>query len=114
MLQIRETYVNATEGYQYGESDWYDAFTSDRGELFRSLQKEYGAATRMYVDLPEPDAAHPPVPTVPIGDRRKHRTEACGWVFSRRELYEDARGRSDADHYTREVWVQVREVPDGG
>lgn len=114
MLQIRETYVNATKGYQYGETDWYTTREQDRGELFRSLQKEYGAAQRMYVDLPEADAAALPVPTVPISDKRQSRTEACGWVFSHRQRYEDAGPRSnrDADFYTRETWVQVREVPD--
>jgi hypothetical protein len=114
MLQIRETFVNTTKGYQFSETEWYEPFTQDRGELLRSLQKEYGQAVRMYVDLPVLDAEHAPVPTVPIGDRRQSRTEAAGWVFSRRELYEDARGKSDADYYTREVWVQVRDVPGEG
>ena len=110
MLQIRETYVNATKGYQFGEEDWYEPFTQDRGKLFASLQKEYGKAARMYADIPRPDAVHLPFPAVPISERRLFIAEAQGWVFSRRELYEGARGKSDADYYTREVWVQVRDT----
>jgi hypothetical protein len=105
MLQIRETFVNATKGYRFRETEWYEPFTQDRGELYRSLQKEYGAAKRMYVDRPEPwDLSA-------VGQPRS-RTEACGWVFSSRELYEDASDKRPEDYYTREVWVDVRDVPE--
>jgi hypothetical protein len=104
---MRETYVNATENYQFGETEWYEPFTDDRGKLFRSLQKEYGAGRKMFVDRPLPDAAHSPAPAVPISERRRASEEQCGWIFSHQDKYEDT-----GAYYTREVWVELREVPD--
>lgn len=96
-LETRETYVNETKGCQFGESDWQEAYTDDRGRLFRSLQKEYGRCTsRMYRDV----EGAPPV--------------TIGWVFSKRMEYEDARPSwsDDRRFYIREVWVEVRERPE--
>jgi hypothetical protein len=96
-LQIRESYVNATRNVQFGETDFQTAYTDDRGRLFRSLQKEYGRCiSRMYRDTKD---------GAPI---------VVGWVFSKRMEYEDARRdwSKDCRFYIREVWVEVREVPD--
>jgi len=91
MIQIQEIYVNGSEGYIFGESDWYEPYTDDRGRLFRDLQREYGrCVSKMYVD--EIDGQ----PSV------------IGWVFSKRMAYEDNPHRS----YIREVWVHCRTVSD--
>lgn len=42
---IHETYINATKGYQFGDSGWYEPYTDSAGKLFRSLQREYGRCT---------------------------------------------------------------------
>lgn len=94
-LMIRESYVNATRGYRFGDTDWNEAYTDDRGQLFRDLRKEYGRASKMYRDGADGKAIH------------------VGWVFTKRMKYEDARGNDrERDYYTREVWVEVREVKD--
>ena len=96
-LFIRETFINETKGYQFGNTDWYEPYADNRGELFRDLQKEYGACiSAMYRDTP--------------GKAPK----TVGWVFSRRERYENARRDEPKDKatYIREVWVEVREVLD--
>lgn len=91
-LMIRETYINQSEGWQIGDSGWYEPFTDNRGDLYRFCRKEWGACiSRCYIDTAKG--------TIPVG-----------WVFSRRERYEDA--RSKADTYIREVWVEVQEVLD--
>ena len=92
MLMVRETFINESKGYQFGESDWYEPWTDDRGKLFRDYRKEFGACkSRVYIDTAKG-------------------TKPVGWVFSRRERYDDA--RSKADTYIREVWVEVKEVLD--
>lgn len=89
-MRIKETYVNRTEGHIFGDSGWYKPWTDDRGELFRSLQKEFGRCeSRVYIDTPT--GAKP-----------------SGWVFARKDAYE---GNPCKGHpsYIREVWVEVTE-----
>lgn len=88
---VRETYCNETEGYRFGDSEWYEAYTDDKGRLFKDMQKEYGRCSgKMYV---EPDG------------------KQVGWVFVKSMQYEDARSKDEV--YIREVWVEVREVVNG-
>lgn len=110
-MEIRETYVNATDNCQFGDSGWYEPYQATRSELFRSMQHEYGGCkSRMYIDR---RVGKPFVAFGHIVSRWE--VVPTGWVFGRRERYEDARpdretGRYRAsDYYTREVWVQVRE-----
>jgi hypothetical protein len=77
--------------YNLGSSDWYEPYTSDRGRLFRDAQKEHGRCTsKVYVDGPDGRA-------VPIG-----------WVFEKRQQYEDTGcyGRP-AEYFTLETWVEL-------
>lgn len=86
MLFIRETYINATEGYRYSDSDIYESFTDDIGILFRNLQKEFGACIgKMYIDTDKG-------------------SKAIGWVFQKRVHYDFSE-----ETYLREVWVEVHE-----
>ena len=88
-LWVQESYINQTEGYRFGDSDWYETFATDRGQLFRFMQKEYGrCVSRMYVDALE----GPPL--------------QVGWVFEKVMEYEDS-----PQKYVREVWVQVSTTP---
>lgn len=88
-MLIQETYINATEGHGIGESDEYEPFTNNPGELFRALRKEYGrCVSRVYVDAPEGG--------LPI---------VVGWVFVGRQKYED----DPKQTYLREVWVTCLE-----
>ena len=83
-LYVQETYLNATEGHVIGESDVYETFTDDPGELYRAMRREYGRCiSKVYVDSPN-------------GPR------AIGWVFQARDKYEDT-----GETYLREVWVTV-------
>jgi hypothetical protein len=90
-MLISETFINATKGYQFGNSEPYEPFTDDTGRLFRSLQREYGRCqSRVYIDT-------------------KNGTKAIGWVFSKVMTYEDARAdwSKDQREYVREVWVNL-------
>ena len=92
MLKIRETWVNASEGYNCGDSDWYEPFTEDRGELFRACQREHGRCiSNVYVDVPV--AFYPP------------KTKKVGWVFQKRAKYTDCENT-----YLQETWIELREV----
>jgi hypothetical protein len=113
-LMIQEIYVNSSEHRRFGESGWYEPYTDDLGELFRNFQREYGGClSRMFMDVPLPGST-PAAPGTTTPD--SYMVMWCGWVFSRREHYEDAQpipgtnGRKfrDTDYYTREVWVQFR------
>ena len=83
-MYIKETYVNETEGYQHGDTEWYETFTDDLGTLYRDLKSQFGNAQNMYRD--QKDA--PPI--------------KVGWVFTGRAEYEDT-----GEPYTRAVWVEV-------
>lgn len=101
-LYVRESFVNLTEGYRFGDEPWYKAYTEDRGKLFRSMQREYGrCVSRIYIDAPgrTVDGHYEPLP--------------LGWVFQKRMEYEDARRDWPADKrfYIREVWVEVSDQP---
>lgn len=89
-MYISETFVNETKGYRFGETGPFEAWTDDKGKLFRSLRQEYGRCTgRVYVDT-------------------DGKTKPVGWVFEKRMKYEDARGNDrEQDYYTRSVWVTL-------
>jgi len=83
---VHESYVNATEGYRFGDNTYevegtvFEDMTP--GEAYRWLVKEYGRCTgKVYRDT-ESAPLH------------------CGWVFIKRDKYEDT-----GEPYTREVWV---------
>jgi hypothetical protein len=89
-LRVSESFVNATEGYRFGDSEVYEPYTDNVAQLFRSMQKEYGRCeSAVYVDTPN-------------GAQR------IGWVFSKRMEYEDSgRYGRKRQFYTREVWVTL-------
>ena len=85
MLEIQELYVNLTRNLRTGETDWYEPYTNDRGELYRHLVREYGRCTsKIYREGP-----NGPV--------------TCGWVFLKRQKYDDC-----AETFLAETWVEVR------
>lgn len=85
-LKVRITYVNKTKGHHIGYEPYHEPYTEDRGELYRSLVREYGrCVSKMYHDTPD------------------GKTQEIGWVFESRDKYTD----SD-DTYIRETWVEVR------
>lgn len=88
-LFIKETFVNQTKGHQFDQTRWYETYHTDTGSLFKSLQREYGKATAMYVD-------------------KDGKQVKIGWVFEKRMRYEDSRDPKDT--YIREVWVEVSKV----
>lgn len=91
-LMTKETYVNATKGYIFGNTDRpIEQYAESVGELFRDLQQEFGRCVgKMYRDQPDGGAIQ------------------VGWVFEKRMTYEDSRRPySENDFYTREVWVEV-------
>lgn len=99
MLQIREEFVCEEENgksYRLGDADWYEPYTDNLGQLFKSLRREYGRCTsRVYVDTP--DGTPDPI----------------GWVFEKQVEYEDAdRARLTGRErlYNRQVWVTYRYV----
>jgi hypothetical protein len=82
-MLVQETFINETEGYQFGESEPYEPWTDDIGTLFREFQKEYGGcAGKVHIE------------------KSNGEIKDIGWVFSKKQQYTD----SD-DWYTREVWV---------
>ena len=88
-MWVKEDFVNATKNQRFSDSPWYETRYESPGDLYRSLQGEYGrCVSRIYRD---PDA------------------RPVGWVFQKRMEYEDARRDWPADRrfYIREVWVEV-------
>ena len=91
-MLIQEVFINKTEGYTIGNDGPYKSFTDNTGELFLSLQREYGrCVSRQYVD---PDA------------------KPIGWVFQKKMRYEDAKTNKPTDYYVLEVWVTLLDEPD--
>lgn len=92
-LYVTETYVNATEGYRFGETDEpVPTDTGEAGEVYRKCAAEYGRCTgKVYVDGHDGNGA-------PLH---------VGWVFQKRMRYEDAPHLT----YVREVWVTLHDGP---
>jgi len=84
-LFIQEIWLNKTLSYSCGESDVYETFTSNKGELFRHLQKEYGRCiSKLYIDS------------------RPDKEKVVGWVFEKRTNYTDVKKT-----YLLETWVSI-------
>jgi hypothetical protein len=72
--------------YMIGESDIYEPYTDNIGDLFLSLQREYGRCqSKVYIDTSEG-------------------VKAIGWVFQKRQKYQDCN-----DTYLSETWVTLHE-----
>jgi hypothetical protein len=93
---IKETYLNESKGYVFGDAEWYESYHDTIGSLFRGLQRDYGRCTgRMYVDRPSRFDG----PDSPI---------QVGWIFEKKMVYEDSRQPyKENDYYLRAVWVEV-------
>lgn len=83
MLYIQEEWVNASEGYNLGSSEVYQTRFDDIGNLFRSLQCEYGRC----------------ISKVFIGNENPI---AIGWVFEKRKKYDDCNKT-----FLLETWVTL-------
>lgn len=88
MLKIQETWINKTEGYRCGDSDWYEPHTNDLGVLFRDLKRQYGrCVSKVYVDNIDGTSY------------------SVGWVFEKRVKYDDCN-----ETYLQETWVCYKQV----
>lgn len=65
-IYVQETYVNLDTDTRYGESEIYESFSDNVGELFRAFRKENGRCVgKIYVDMPD------------------GKIRATGWVFQK-------------------------------
>jgi glucan-binding YG repeat protein len=88
---VRETFVNDTENYQYGNNE-YESDCETTGELFKHLRREHGRCTgKMYIDT------------------KQGETKQTGWVFEKREHYWGAQ-RGQEKGYIKQTWVSVYRV----
>lgn len=84
-LFINESYINKTQNYCYGESEFYETRYNNLSDLYKFLVKEFGRCTgKMFIDTKE------------------GKTRQTGWVFIKKVKYEDCN-----EHYLQEVWVEV-------
>lgn len=87
-LLCEEATANATEGYRIGDSGVYETWCETVGELYRASVKEHGRCTgKVYIDSTDG-------PSV-----------AIGWVFVKRDRYEDT-----GEPFLRETWVTVHDA----
>lgn len=83
-LWVQESWVNATAGHRIGDSDVYESFTDDKGELYRAFVREHGRCQgRVYID-------------------KDGKAQAIGWIFVKRRQYDDCN-----ESYLAETWVTV-------
>ena len=86
-MLIQEQWVDLTRNCGSGETEPYEAFTDDPGELYRSCLKGYGRCTgRVYVDL------------------KSGGSKAIGWVFLKRVKYDDCN-----ETFLLETWITLHE-----
>ena len=89
MLVINETWVDKTQNALCGSSGYYEPYTEDLGELFRSLQREYGrCVSRVYQD-----------------NCLDGTSWVNGWVFEKKHKYNDCN-----EYYLAETWVTYKHV----
>jgi hypothetical protein len=78
-LQIREAYMNTTDGVIIGQTGWFDAVAPTREKLLEELRQEYGDNVQpLLLDTARPDGEHLPYPARPIADRREITTTDAG------------------------------------
>ena len=87
-LYAREMLVNTTEGYRFGDTDWYETSSTTTGDLFREMQREYGRCVSSMYNEKETDG--------------KWETIRVGWVFVKTVQYEDT-----DETYLQETWVEI-------
>lgn len=86
---VLEECIDADRGYLF-HSDRRSVEDTSIGELFRAMRREHGrCVSKVFLDRPDGSAQH------------------IGWVFNKRERYEDT-----GEPYLRETWVSVLERPD--
>ena len=89
MLVIKEKYTNETENCYCGDSTWYEPYTDNLGNLFASMQKEYGrCVSKIYRD-----------------NCFDGSVDHIGWVFEKRKKYSDCQ-----ETYIQHVWVSFKQV----
>jgi hypothetical protein len=102
-MMIREVHEDVNGGYRIGESDWYEAFTDDKGELFRDCQREHGRCnSKVYTEiLNVPSDVEPRTETNRPGTTYSRQS---GWHFEKRKEYEGSH-----DTYLHGTWVTWKE-----
>ena len=86
-IWVVEDHINATEHYHMGEPEPYETYFTDRSHAYRELLREHGRCIgKMYVN---------------------GRDEPVGWVFVKRDKYEDTGGP-----FLHETWVALVTGPD--
>ena len=83
-LFIKETYVNESNNYIIGESEWYETFTDNKSVLYKSLLKEFGKPQKMFKDTKEGKMIQ------------------VGWIFTKNKRYDDTN-----EIYKQSTWVSV-------
>lgn len=87
-LWVKETWVNRDDKCLLGESDVYETYTEEKGQLYRHMVREYGRCIgKIYVET-------------------KEGTKEVGWVFLKRQKYSDCK-----ETYLQETWVTVHTGP---
>jgi hypothetical protein len=88
-LHVQETFVNEDRQGTFGESEVYATPFEAPGELFRSLQSEWGrCVSKVYID------------------RAGRGAQPIGWVFESIARYDDT-----GEPYKRHVWARVHLKP---
>src|SRR5690606_25214162 len=88
-LYVQETYVNASEGYIFGESPVVEAGTDVLRLRYGALVGEFGRCVGK-ADIDGPDG----------------KAIAVGWVFVKRMRYQEV-----SQTYLQETWVTVHKRP---
>ncbi len=89
-IEVKQVENNLGEidfhSYIIGDSGLYEPYTNNIGDLFLSLQREYGRCTsKVYIDTSEG-------------------VKAIGWTFQKRQKYTDCNKT-----YLQETWITLHE-----
>ena len=88
LLWLQESYINKTDEVRYGGSAVYESWTSNIGDLYKSLVRILGRCTgKVYIDC-------------------WGRSRPIGWVFEKKGHYDDS-----GDTYLQECWVTLHVGP---
>jgi hypothetical protein len=85
-IYIQETWIDQKNKSIIGETDIYETFTDNKGDLFRSLQNEYGrCVSKIFID--DLDG----------------KTKQVGWVFEKKQKYDDVN-----EFFILETWITIK------
>ena len=83
-IEVKDRGEETEKRIGFGDTELYETKHKKAGELFKELQKEWGKASKMFVE------------------DKDGNSKQIGWVFTKTDYYKDTK-----EKYIHETWIEV-------